>query len=202
MDKHFWTKFGFFGGHAGLDFINTIDDVEKTRALSGIPDWATVLDWALAAKILSCEEAKLLARQDDDAAAQGELAKLHRFRESAWCVLSSVAAKQTPDEEETAALSREIRWAIAQSFLDLNEGSFRWSVREAEFGLKLVRARLALAVSDLISLQDLQRLKECGRCTGLFLDHGRGRGRRWCRMNTCGNRTKTERFRAGPTKNS
>ncbi|MGH6819514.1 MAG: CGNR zinc finger domain-containing protein [Methylocella sp.] len=39
-------------------------------------------------------------------------------------------------------------------------------------------------------------MRECGRCTGLFLHHGRGLGRRWCRMNTCGNRAKIERFRS------
>ena len=195
MDAHFWVRFGFFGGHAGLDFINTIDDVEKTRALSGIPDWATLLDWALAAKVLSRGEVKLLTRRTGDEPAQSELMQLHRFRELSWRVLRRIAAKQPVNEDETTALSGEIKWALAHASLEPGEGAFHWSLREEDLGLELVRARVALAVSDLMLRPDLPRLRECGRCTGLFLDHGRGRGRRWCRMNTCGNRTKTDRFR-------
>lgn len=195
MKEHFWTKFGFFGGHAGLDFANTVDDVDKTRSTEAIPDWATALEWGVAAGVLSSDEAVLLARRTADELAEDELAALHHFREELWGLLSDVAAKRPADEMKTAAVSAEINWALTQAKLEHDDASFRWSVTAEAFGLKLLRARVALAVGDLLSRQDLHRLRECGRCTGLFLDHGRGRGRRWCRMNTCGNRTKTERFR-------
>jgi predicted RNA-binding Zn ribbon-like protein len=55
---------------------------------------------------------------------------------------------------------------------------------------------LVLSLHDLLRRDDLVRLRECRRCTHLFLDHGRGRGRRWCAMARCGNRAKTEAFRA------
>ncbi|MFI9004602.1 CGNR zinc finger domain-containing protein [Streptomyces sp. NPDC053541] len=37
------------------------------------------------------------------------------------------------------------------------------------------------------------RLVRC-RCAGLFLDTSRGASRRWCSMNTCGNRVKKARL--------
>jgi predicted RNA-binding Zn ribbon-like protein len=55
---------------------------------------------------------------------------------------------------------------------------------------------LVLSLHDLLRRDDLVRLRECRRCTHLFLDLGRGRGRRWCAMARCGNRAKTEAFRA------
>ena len=55
---------------------------------------------------------------------------------------------------------------------------------------------LVLALFDLLQGSDLDRLRECPRCTHLFLDHGRGPGRRWCSMARCGNRAKVESFRA------
>jgi len=53
-----------------------------------------------------------------------------------------------------------------------------------------------LSLIDLMQRADLSRLRECKRCTHLFLDHGRGQGRRWCSMARCGNRAKAETFRA------
>ncbi|QCI69487.1 hypothetical protein E8M01_29310 [Phreatobacter stygius] len=60
----------------------------------------------------------------------------------------------------------------------------------------LIRHRLALRLLHLLGGPELPRLRECTRCPWLFLDHGRGRGRSWCRMSTCGNRAKAERYRA------
>ncbi len=192
MAEHFWQKFGFFGGHAALDFVNTLDDVDKRRSMEAIPDWTAAFAWARAAGLLSADEVKLLAEGASD---EEELTALHRFREALWGLLSDLAAKRSPDEELAASVESEIKWALAAARLERDEASFGWRVSPEAFELKLLRARVALAVWDLMSRQDLSRLRECGRCTGLFLDHGRGRGRRWCRMNTCGNRTKTERFR-------
>ncbi|MCZ0982582.1 CGNR zinc finger domain-containing protein [Streptomyces diastatochromogenes] len=43
------------------------------------------------------------------------------------------------------------------------------------------------------------RIKACEGpgCAGLFLDTSRGGNRRWCSMNTCGNKVKKARLAAG-----
>lgn len=192
---HYWTEHGPFGGHTFLDFINTVDDVEKTRDLNALPDWATLLAWSVAAQLLSAQEAKSLAKSANSAEAARELNRLLEFREAAWRELSRMAAGQTADKDDLRKLGETIRWALAHAVLMPRERAFRWSARAKELGLQLIRARLALALSELMSAPEIGRLRECGRCTGLFLDHGRGRGRRWCRMTTCGNRAKIERFR-------
>ncbi len=192
---HSWIKYGFIDSHVSLNFINTIDDEGKTRTLNAIPDWTTILQWAVTAKVLSNKEAESLAHYSDEASIRDEQDKLYEFREVAWCVLSSVVANQTVDTDNINKLSATIKWALAETTFEQNGRIFHWSVCERDFGLQLIRARLALAVFDLMTHQDMACLKECGRCTALFLDHGRGVGRRWCRMKTCGNRAKTERFR-------
>nr|WP_246591510.1 CGNR zinc finger domain-containing protein [Aminobacter anthyllidis] len=40
-----------------------------------------------------------------------------------------------------------------------------------------------------------ERLRSCPRCGWLFLDTSRGGKRRWCSMQTCGNREKVSRHR-------
>lgn len=193
---HYWVKYGFFGGHVSLDFVNTVDDEGKTRNLNAIPDWETVLNWALRAGILSGGEAQSLARSIYETRVTDELGELYKFRELMWSVLRNFAVGQAVDTEKAKAISTTIRWALQKASIVQDVHVFRWSVFENELGLSLIRARLALAVSDLITRQDMERLRECARCTGLFLHHGRGVDRRWCRMNTCGNRAKIERFRS------
>jgi predicted RNA-binding Zn ribbon-like protein len=39
-------------------------------------------------------------------------------------------------------------------------------------------------------------LRQCERCGDVFLDRSRGRRRRWCSMQRCGNRTKVALYRA------
>ena len=193
---HGWAEYGPFGGHLFLDFVNTVDDEGKTRSVNAIPDWTVALQWGVAATLLSSSEAGRLARCSNDPAAIGELKRLIEFRETAWIELSHIAANRPASEENLSRLSKSMRWALAHSILEPHKRSFRWSPSPDKLGLQLVRARLALALLELTMDPDISRLKECGRCTGLFLDRGRGRGRRWCRMTTCGNRAKIERFRS------
>lgn len=193
---HAWSDHGPFGGHLFLDFVNTLDDEEKSRSLNAIPDWATILEWGVAATLVSSEEAGCLAGCSSGPAARSEFKRLIEFRETAWLELSRKAANRPASEDNLGKLSKSIRWALAHSVLEPHGSSFRWSPSPDRLGLQLLRARLALSLLELMMDPDIGRLRECGRCTGLFLDQGRGRGRRWCRMTTCGNRAKVERFRS------
>jgi predicted RNA-binding Zn ribbon-like protein len=51
---------------------------------------------------------------------------------------------------------------------------------------------LARALADLVCQEDFTCVKACEgpECTLLFIDHTRGRARRWCSMAVCGNRAK------------
>jgi predicted RNA-binding Zn ribbon-like protein len=59
-------------------------------------------------------------------------------------------------------------------------------------------ARLLLALERLQSHGAWPRLKACpeGRCQWAFFDTTRNRSRTWCSMEVCGNRVKTQRYRA------
>lgn len=68
----------------------------------------------------------------------------------------------------------------------------RWTF-PADVGLELPLLASAWAVADLLTREDLSRVKACPGhdCGWLFVDH---RGRRtWCSMSSCGNRSKVAR---------
>ncbi len=63
-----------------------------------------------------------------------------------------------------------------------------------------MRAILALIARDAVELfasSEAERLKVCARaaCASLFLDTSHPQQRRWCSMNTCGNRAKKMAYR-------
>ena len=61
-----------------------------------------------------------------------------------------------------------------------------------------VRCALAAIARDgIVVVARRQRdLRRCERCDAYFVDHSRGRRRRWCSMERCGNRAKVAAYRA------
>lgn len=56
-------------------------------------------------------------------------------------------------------------------------------------------AQIACDAIDLLSGSDLARVRRCAGCSLLFLDRSPPGRRRWCSMDSCGNREKTARYR-------
>jgi len=194
VNMHYWDKYGFFGGHTALDFVNTIDNTDKSRTLNALPDWQTVTSWATRCRLVTDEEEQFLRSAGEQ---EAELRNLCEFRENLWRVLSKIAGNNSMADNEQKTLNAEIKWMVANANLTHEAGRFRWNTSVSDFGVSLVRARVVSQALSLLESPDLNRVRECGRCTGLFINKGRGVGRRWCRMSTCGNREKINRFRQG-----
>jgi predicted RNA-binding Zn ribbon-like protein len=194
-DIHYWEKFGFFGGNIFLDFVNTFDDLGKNRDLDAIPNWNTLVRWAEKSGLISKNEMVVLADFSNTKATQIKIHTLQNLRESAWHVLSKIASNKAPDPHNLKILSNIVKLAYTESSLIYSNQSFSWGTR-AKVDETTIQTRLALSANGLLTSVDLKNLSECGSCTGLFLNKGRGLGRKWCRMNTCGNRAKIKKFRA------
>ena len=65
-----------------------------------------------------------------------------------------------------------------------------------------VRCALSAIARDGINLiaERARDLRRCDGCSAYFLDDSRGRRRRWCSMERCGNRAKVAGYRARRTK--
>jgi predicted RNA-binding Zn ribbon-like protein len=169
-------------GHPILHFLNTLSDDGKQRLTNSFTGPEGLRDSLVAAGLVP---------RDTATPGSGQMAALIALREAAYAVLSAIAAGRRPDREEALMLETTIKSALQDASLGFHAG-----------GLALVPGplggihdRLVLSLFDLMRRDDLGRLCECGRCSHLFLDHGRGAGRRWCSMARCGNRTKAAAFR-------
>jgi predicted RNA-binding Zn ribbon-like protein len=194
-NRHYWQKYGFFGGHVFLDFLNTYDDLGKERKLDALPDWGVITSWASEADIVNQNEAKLLLEIPKRTALR-ETSKLHGLRDHCWELFSCIANRKVDAADNLNYISEQIKSTYLQASLNQTEKRFDWVINVTEVGETLIRSRLTLTVAELMTNPNLNRLSECNGCTGLFLNTGRGVGRKWCRMSTCGNRSKISKCRS------
>ena len=190
-----WTSETLIGGHSALDFINTVDDKEKSRTENRIADWQSFVSWCRVSELFSDNQLDLIFNIEDVHTQRKILADLHVFREYAYCAFCSIADRIEGEPKEYKQLRNQILLTMSRSNMVLAQGCFEWKIIAGN--RDWIIDKFVLAVDELLRSTDLRRLKQCGRCTWLFLDKGRGRGRRWCDMNTCGNREKSRKFRSG-----
>lgn len=187
---HAWQRLGLLGEHRFLAFVNTVDDATKTRTENALPDIATTLLFAVESGNLTAIEASQI--QADPT--RENLSDLLELREKGYEALSFIATGNPPPAETFEWLQAVMTRSLGRSTLT-NEASGGYG-RDVEAGPDLLQARLALACDALLQSPKLSRLRECERCTALFLDIKPGPRRRYCRPTTCGNRAKVERFRS------
>ncbi len=129
-------------------------------------------------------------------ATEEELAAAIALREAIYRLGAATATGDPRSPRDIAVLNSA---ASKRPALELAEEGMRWRLAGAD----AVHAALAVVAHDAITLlggEDAGRVKTCDGpdCAGLYLDTSRGGNRRWCSMNTCGNKNKKTRMRTRP----
>jgi predicted RNA-binding Zn ribbon-like protein len=194
-ERYEWSPQDFVGGELCLEFTNTVGDHSKTRDLERLTDWDAVLDWAVAAGALNAAEAQELRKigGSDSAAARRALQGLLHFRNVLFRVLSALAAGRAPVRKDLEGVEIAVLGALRSAHLMKQNRTFEWVVNQSESPMKTPLARIALSTLRLLQGPDLSRLRECQRCSWLFVDRSKSHGRRWCRADACGNRARVAR---------
>ncbi|SCL25146.1 Conserved protein containing a Zn-ribbon-like motif, possibly RNA-binding [Micromonospora inyonensis] len=164
-------------------FTATLSDRSGTP-VDRLPTPRRLDDW-LAANDLSLGSAH---------ATEADLNLARRLREAIHRTGTATTTDTTPDRADLDLINTLAR--DSRTFPELDKTRLRWRTRSRH----PVRAALGLIAQDaIIALGGHQRgqVKACEHadCGGLYLDTSRGQNRRWCSMNTCGNRAKKAKFR-------
>lgn len=168
--------------HPFLAFVNSVSDDGKSRTENLFDNGIELLGLLLQSGF----------DRGIDVPQAPEMGHLIAFRESAYGVLSASASKRVPPPDDVARVETIMKKALTRSRFRFCEAGLS-TLPGSQGGLVDV---LALELLDLTTSEEFGRLSECRRCSRLFIDRGRGRGRRWCDMARCGNRAKAESFRA------
>ncbi len=179
-----------------LDFANTLAWRGSTpeESLHGLAD---VVQWCAASGAVvagGVEELGAWARANPARAVRifGEAIAI---REAVYRIFHAAASGARPAEGDVAALSRALALAPARAALERSGAGFGWRLAPLRPAAPALLAPVLWAAGDLLTGAELGRVRECAnsRCLWLFLDDSKNGTRRWCSMQSCGNRAKAHR---------
>ncbi len=181
----------------GIDFANTLAwrGSAPEESLHNLGD---VLAWLASAKALPARTVAELRRQLDAHPANSVAALVSEaieIRETIYRLLHAAASDTPPAADDLRRFNRALSDGPAREDLErVNGGGYGWRIEVRPTATGMLAPALWSA-ADVLAGPDRARLRECAnhRCLWLFLDESKNRTRRWCSMQSCGNRAKAHR---------
>ena len=194
-DGHNHT-FDLSGGALCLDFANTWSDRERPDT-DHLQEYSDLLAFARQTGALSgAAEGRLAGHAAGDPQAAAAAVEVARgLREDLYRIFSAVAASQAPAEPDLERLNAALPGAFSRLRLQSQKDDLVWTWSAPDDPLEAPLWPVLRSAAELLTAEERKLVRECAgtACTWLFLDHSRNRSRRWCSMETCGNRAKAQR---------
>jgi len=181
--------FSFHRGALSLDLAGTVGARASDHPEERMPDPEALSTWLAEAGLL-----------EGASATEADLARARALREAIAGAASAVLDGAPPRRGDLSVLNA--------AALGLRRGApqltpalvTRW---EADAPVAHALARVAADAIEILS-RHADRLARCELpgCGAILLSRSRGERRRWCSMETCGNRAKVAAFRARERKRS
>lgn len=189
------TAWARLGGHLALDFVNTADFRGTPRADDCLGTAQRVLAWSGHAGLLSAADVERQARtlQRQPARARPLLDAALSLREALYDLFAALARGESAAPQAVARLNLELQATAPHHELVADGGTLRWRWNGAGGPRAAVCGPVSVEAAELLTSDDLARLKQCPGCGWLFLDASRNGKRRWCSMEYCGSTAKSRR---------
>jgi predicted RNA-binding Zn ribbon-like protein len=184
------------GGALAVDYVNTMDDHNSGHPKEYLTSYAELVSWSRHANVLDARDAqRLLERAEDEPSeAEGVLRRAVELRDALYRLFSAIAADGKPRPADLQVLNRELSKAMVHARISPAPSGFVWDWTKNE-ALDGMLHPIARSAADLLTSGDVERVRECGAdvCGWLFVDTSKNHSRRWCSMDSCGNRAKARR---------
>lgn len=194
-------RFEFSGGALCLDFVNTWGDRARPEG-DKLKGFDALVAFAVQAGLLDEARRRTLAARakEEPGLAAEAFAEAVRLRESLYALFAGTARGRELPARDLETLNRVLSEALAHLRIAAQATPltpFTWRF-EPVAPVATATAPLwpiARSAADLLVSPELARVTQCdgSNCTWLFLDQSRTRNRRWCSMESCGNRAKARR---------
>lgn len=189
--------FELTGGRLCLDFANTVEDRPGDAPRDLLESYDDLVDWGQQAHILTEGQAqRLLAGAASHPVEAAEaLRRAITVREAIYRIFRARAEEATPAEEDLRTFNAALADAMAHACLMQQDGGFAWDWSEEDGNLERVLWPVVRSAADILTSDELDDVRVCASedCEWLFIDTSKNHSRRWCDMQTCGNRAKARR---------
>ena len=191
--------FDLSAGALCLDLVNTLQGRSDVTPRDDLTDYHALVRFMLESEAIDPEVADAFdALADADPAnARAVLERARAFREGLHGLLSAGITHAPAAGDDLLAVNAELRAALAHVWMAPGEAGYRWTFGPDAGDIAVPLWLAARSAFELLRSPQLDRVRACANhdCGWLFLDLSRNRSRKWCDMNTCGNRAKVRRFR-------
>lgn len=189
--------FDFVGNNLCLDFVNTVHDRKSNTQRDDFTSYDDLVAWSRLAGIATAAEAEQLlarARQHPDETERVYERAIEQ-REVIYRIFAAIAQEREPAPSDLARLSELFADAMSKACITLRDNTFTWEWTQKETALESLLWPVIRAAAELLTAQDLRLARQCAAddCSWLFLDTSKNHSRRWCDMQSCGNRIKVSR---------
>ena len=196
--------FKYVGGDPSLDLVNTVDWTARGPVEDRLTDYARLTRWAEGAGIIPPRQGAQLRAQALSNPRVAE--RVHRDAlELRWQLRQLFTATERGERVQGSDLLKSFNASLqgALSQLELGAaprgapgmGSLRWGWQGASERLDSPLWPVLRAAAELLASEDATRIRECAGedCGWMYVDRSRNGLRRWCQMESCGNREKSRR---------
>ena|SRR2546426_2994650 len=186
-------------GCPAIDFTNTVSWRASGRPVERLESAEDLVRWAKQSRLITDHDARQLTLQArrNPAPAAAAVARARVVREAIYRVFSMLADGLRPNQGDVATINSLLSEAMRHLHLTRQaEGGFVCAWEEGPPSLSRLVWPVAKSVADVLTSEDLRRLKKCpsANCGWIFLDATRNGTRHWCDMKVCGNRAKAQRY--------
>jgi predicted RNA-binding Zn ribbon-like protein len=181
-----FTPIFFSGGKCCIDFCNTFDHFHSPPAYDFIPDFTSALQWGGAADILppSLQGISNFNKRD--------FKRLLEARSLIFDILAPFSKDSHPSAADLAAFDHFLQETSSQMGIVPGKDGYSLACLAADPLIRIL-CEVVHSTAELLLSNQPKRVKQCKECGWLFYDSTRNLSRRWCDMQTCGNKAKARR---------
>ena len=190
------SKLPSLGGDLSLDFVNTVHDRHEEPLRNLLQNYLDLVTWIHFADAISNSQKQRLLQIGREN--QGKADQIYKdalqLREAFYKFVVSLIIQDEAPPTNIQLINRWLSRAFSNLELAQLDNRFVLDWKTENFELESVLWPIIRAFADLITSEDLNRIKQCSNCGYLFVDNSKNKSRRWCSMEICGNRVKARRF--------
>lgn len=180
-----------------LQFAGTVDWRKKRAPEDSLTAYSSLVYWSMAQQMLTPEQAGLLLRLGAERPEEANLTfqRAIELREAIYRVFSAIAQDETPRQSDLDSVNAVLTQGMAQARIFQTPEGFQWDWPDDLLALDRMLWPVARSAAELLTSEQLDLVRECEGvgCGSLFLDTSKNHSRRWCSMESCGNRAKVNR---------
>ncbi len=186
-------------GALGVAFVNTAGAREENRQM-GFRSYAELLAWSQQVGVTPAAQAERLRKRAAERPEEAALVveKVIALRSSLFRLFLATGAGRQLPAEDFAAVNEALALALPALRMVPAERGVEWGWAGDEDALdRMVWPVLLSAAELLIAAEGRPHVRQCAfrGCLLFFVDRSPSGQRKWCDMNSCGNRAKAIRHR-------